>query len=624
MARSWDLWDTLITRRVVSPLHVFDLVEEISGVSGFAESRIKSEREARRNVEEVTLRDIYNGLPYDLKTKEKLFSIELKIEFELVEPIPCNIDRLAEDDIVLTDMYLDKHFLISLARKCGIGLPEANFYVSSSIRLTKRTGRLFKHALVDHHINSHIGDNMNSDVLIARSMGIQAIHYACSGKLTRTEKYWMSTGNRGWKIAGALRAARLARPPSHDKAVWEIFSQVVAPFLIAFCETLLARAKEEDISSIYFLSRDGEILHKICKALMLHTDYAFKLTYLHVSRNALYLPAFNNLEKSRSWILAKPWPITKKELSDRLGLSADALDLIIDLNTEDAVADEDILTPVILEKAMGSRALEEAVQEISRNRLAGCRRYFSRMGLIEHVDKGTKFGVVDIGWRGSLQESIDVILRKFCDRDPMSYGFYIATRNSVFQDGKRVWGAFYDQFRKNNPVPETWISQYTNLLEFFLRGTHPQVMSYNEITGDPVMAESLSQEDMAARALAHEAILTTVAMYSRQRQYLPDVSPIGVHEAFEPLRRTVAAPQKKEAAAFVQSWHSTGQLGNGDFPLVQKISAFQAIFPTSSVRAGWAEASYAYSNLLWIYNFRKSAAKFWKIIKLCKRYFVRK
>lgn len=91
---SFDIFDTLVKRNVENPTDVFKLMEYKAG-NGFADRRIKAEREARRSLvksdrKEVTIEDIYSY--FTASERKKLIDLELKTEFQLLVPNSPVID----------------------------------------------------------------------------------------------------------------------------------------------------------------------------------------------------------------------------------------------------------------------------------------------------------------------------------------------------------------------------------------------------------------------------------------------------------------------------------------------------------------------------------------------------
>ena len=81
--------------------------------------------------------------------------------------------------IIISDMYLDRSAISTLLQNCGYNLDGVNVYVSSEYGLTKRSGNLFKKVLELEGVKVnevlHIGDNLRSDVIRPRLIGMKSV-----------------------------------------------------------------------------------------------------------------------------------------------------------------------------------------------------------------------------------------------------------------------------------------------------------------------------------------------------------------------------------------------------------------------------------------------------------------
>ena len=112
---SFDVFDTLISRTTATPQGIFALMKDrlqnekrVNGlhdyvIANFVELRIHSEELIRKagsfqNIEEVTLRDIYDAMSVcgcvDEKQIEYLCQLEETVELANVTEIPKNVRRL--------------------------------------------------------------------------------------------------------------------------------------------------------------------------------------------------------------------------------------------------------------------------------------------------------------------------------------------------------------------------------------------------------------------------------------------------------------------------------------------------------------------------------------------------
>lgn len=198
---SFDIFDTLIERTVVSPLDIFLIVgQTVLGetiAEKFLEDRKQAESTARKNVKngEVTLDEIYDYLPASYgKMKEILKQAEIQTELDCCKKKESMAEiyqyaiTSGKDIYLISDMYLSLGMIEKMLSKCGIeGYRKC--YISCEERCNKITGDLFKLVMNENGIRSskmlHIGDSFTADFRGARKTGIQAILITRKNRLKR-------------------------------------------------------------------------------------------------------------------------------------------------------------------------------------------------------------------------------------------------------------------------------------------------------------------------------------------------------------------------------------------------------------------------------------------------------
>ena len=203
MIYSFDIFDTVIGRRVQKPADIFHLVSarllerhpEIPRdiAENFHDLRRKAESEARRMAaaEDINFDDIYDMLAKTCSlTKEQrdfLQRFELRLELENTRPIHSNVKQIhdllqqGERVIFISDMYLQPKYIKQLLAKTSPVFAELPLYVSNECGLLKHTGSLFKYVLQQEKIRSeeliHRGDNPVADLKMPQSLGIKTNFY---------------------------------------------------------------------------------------------------------------------------------------------------------------------------------------------------------------------------------------------------------------------------------------------------------------------------------------------------------------------------------------------------------------------------------------------------------------
>lgn len=311
---SFDVFDTLITRKVTSPKVIFELMQNIlmedqfySDIPIFVRQNFYT---IRTNIEafvaenlrinngkmEISFDDIYNYIEinYSLSNeqKEKLKALEFTTEKNNVVPIKENIEKLEEyykkgnDVILISDMYL------SSAQIRELLLPHIKFintikiYVSNEYNSTKKSGKIYKIIKNDFPDTKnwlHIGDNLIADVIQTKLNGIKA------KKITPTrilpfEKYLISHLNN-YKINITIgHSMSLRCSNKNDKYI--LGASFAAPILYDYIKWVITQCLNLGINNIYFIARDGFILKKIADTIIRISQFPLKTHYFCSSRKA--------------------------------------------------------------------------------------------------------------------------------------------------------------------------------------------------------------------------------------------------------------------------------------------------------------------------------------------------
>lgn len=311
MIYSFDVFDTLITRRVGTPRGVFVYIQRglITDPKGlplelcrrFVQERQVAERDARTEalergssagyqVEEIDLTDIYDclGQRHGLSASdiERLMELELAAEAELLYGVPemlacfrALVER-GERVVLISDMYLRRLDLQRLLDGIDPGLLEhAPLYLSSEIKLNKASGRLFEHVAREEGVAlteiRHIGDNTISDIIRPRALGCRVTLFdACH--LTPDEAFAANEDDFGWQVsAGIFRESRLTLGSGRAR----LGAIHAAPLLLPFIYWVFEQARLHAYRRLHFLAGRAQVLFEIARWL---DPEGVEMRYLHV------------------------------------------------------------------------------------------------------------------------------------------------------------------------------------------------------------------------------------------------------------------------------------------------------------------------------------------------------
>ena len=291
--RSYDLFDTLVTRRCYHPTHVFHEVERRSAKDGFA--ALRREAEASLYGTSYKLNDIYRKLSDAAGLTEieveQLRETEIEIEREMLFPIAENCAAFRPGDIVISDMYLPDHFLREVVRDvCHIDA--AQVYVSAE---GKRNGQIWPIVRRDFAPVQHIGDNEAADINSALAAGIPA-------KLTtvaRRTQIESDLADGGYEpLSNLAREARLRSwsVGTSERQLQILQAQVNFPLLFVASLRLVDLAAEKGWRKILFSGRDCFLWSELYTILAPFLVSAPDGVYFHTSRIARANPSVDYLD----------------------------------------------------------------------------------------------------------------------------------------------------------------------------------------------------------------------------------------------------------------------------------------------------------------------------------------
>lgn len=396
---AFDLFDTLVCRPLKRPVYLFDLIEHTGHVSyrfpllrlaRFRLWRMLAERIVRllSSHEDIHLKDIYRLLGWIIQKPPRTLRQELHLEDNLIRPIPEHIkilsDLLSKGNrcCIVSDVYLPQWFLRKVVRQ-HIGL-QVDVFSSSHHGVTKASGNLFRVVAANYQVEYkdivHIGDNSHSDFHIPRSLGMDAHKVA-----DRTVRDSSRT---------------LFEYFSPRASIQNVFSRLgyslVGPMCISFAMFIDRDVRRRGIDKIFFGARDGYLIKE---AFDLISNGA-QSRYLKISRLALYVPAFAFHGGHDKFFADR---VSANEFFERLGMPTPE-----HLRQLDPIQHRHRFENELEQKRFQQRSLAEA--ELLAD-------YLRQNDFIEKV------AFVDLGWRGTLQDSLQAILRDDCE----IHGYYFGT-----------------------------------------------------------------------------------------------------------------------------------------------------------------------------------------------------
>lgn len=312
MLYSFDVYDTIITRKVYEPKGIWDLMSfyllqdsnewdlSMSFKIDFAYIRSDAEKQARRNHScEITIDDIYNVMKNNFNLSgeicTRLRQLEIECELNNTVIIKENIEKIkklkesSERIILISDMYLPKNFFVELFDRICPMLNSFKLYLSSDTSVTKASGLMYEYVSKQEGVNYsewiHEGDNIVSDVNVPELYGISTIFYHKSIDINMKRRLediisYHSPIFRQY-LLGIINDIN-----SKEDIGYRIGYGFVGIALYAYVEWILNQAEKRKIKRLYFIARDGFILKKIADIMIKEYNLKIKTFYLYGSRNA--------------------------------------------------------------------------------------------------------------------------------------------------------------------------------------------------------------------------------------------------------------------------------------------------------------------------------------------------
>lgn len=328
---SFDIFDTLITRKTALPTGIFLQVQKKENLeAGFCEMRINAENDARMYAkqsgkEEISLHDIYELLSNRLgRTMDSIMTAEIEAELDNIYPLSNRINILkefmskGERVVLISDMYLDEHIIREMVEKIDPVFKEIPIYVSCNYGKTKQSGMLFLKVAelekVEFKNWIHYGDNGYSDYLIPKMLGITAIQLKnqpmTAWEMKISERLCIQNN---LLLQYCIGAAQIVREENSLNPVARLGSSLGGMILYPYVQWILMRSIDMEVKRLYFLARDGYILKKVADTIISNQKLEIKTKYIYSSREAWRL---GDNEKEKRKILVQ-YLMQEMDFSDK-------------------------------------------------------------------------------------------------------------------------------------------------------------------------------------------------------------------------------------------------------------------------------------------------------------------
>ncbi len=434
---SFDVFDTLFSRKVLAPIGIFYYVKEkMLETGGFpkalvlkypdirhmAEMNVReyySKSKGLRNSEctEITFDEIFERLAnvYGLSEEqtELLKKWELEAELDNVVPLKEQINLVkkyiseGEYVVLISDMYLPKVIITEMLKKADPLLAELPLFLSNEYGVLKTSQKLFFEVyksfepFYDFKKWVHYGDNNNADITQPRKFCINTRKVAKPSFNEMQQEIVNTIGTYDAFLVAAMQA-RMCSENIFERD--EFVISYVSLCLVPYVDWVLHDALRRGYQTLYFISRDGHHLKRIADVLIKERNLSFKTKYIYASRRAWRIPSFINEIDDGFW---QPYgsfmDLTSKEkLFDAMNLDEKQFHEFFPMINPDTI---DFLNKKEINDLIGIFKSSDEYKNYLLEKAAEMRVLVSGY-LQQEIAQNEKFAVVEYWGRGYTQESM--------------------------------------------------------------------------------------------------------------------------------------------------------------------------------------------------------------------------
>lgn len=498
-AISFDLFDTLIMRKVLEPTDLFDKLEEVIVKQGISIQGFKKIRqEAEGDSSGGNIFQIYEILQEKtgISTAQRDQILEEEINLEkrylikrekMVQVMEYAIAQ-GKEVAIISDMYLPSEIITDILNSLGIK-GYTKLYVSCDYGVSKCNGLYHKYMEeIGNKKGLHIGDNEAADIYAAREAGLET--YGIKSALDMMKRSSLRKALvyvRNWNEKGlmGLLVSKVYNDPfvlygtsgvvkvTCLKMVGKLF---VAPLVILYVLELMKKVSKETYSGILFPTRDGYLLKKIydqwCETYV--SDKERIPSYYFAASRKLCLRAIVDMQAS----ILKEYD---EEDCQR------ALQKIIGIQ-EAKVYDKNIYHTKEEYYENYANVVKEKAQQTRKN----YKKYIEQCGILLEQ----KYLFCELNSQGTVHYALNQIFK-----EPLE-GFYLC-KNIWNRNKELSIDAIYFNSREERSI----VAEKTNFLETILTSKEASICDMDE-NGKAILSEERrTKQELSALDIIQEGIM---------------------------------------------------------------------------------------------------------------------
>ena len=505
---SFDLFDTLVMREVLSSMDIAELTDALLREMGFdiydfTALRLGTEKRLSKNTAptlEKLYSDIKKSIPEVFLSPSELAGLEWETDYKTIVPrrSVCEIFDYCicqgKQVYIVTDTYYCLERIEAILEKCNIS-GYAGIYVSCEYGTGKRQ-RLFDRLREKEGDRKylHIGDDEAADIEMASKAGMETF------RVYSGEELLDAVGNMGMEphmdsLAERLKIGMLVAKLFNDpfqfdakkrkielRNAYDIGYLLCAPIIADFVLWFREQVRAYEIPNIWFCSRDGYLLQKLYHIL----DDTKDSVYFMTSRMAAIRAGMMD-EGDLSYVDSMKYSGTTEEnLKRRFGLDAEYIE-------------------VVNEKASGLLRYKDGILKKAVYERENYKKYISTL----KIEAGA-IAFFDFVAKGTTQMYVQRLVEQSFK------GLYFLQLEPEFMSDK---GLEIEPFYGADEMETSRIYDNYYILETILTAPHPGICGFDN-RGMPMFAEEIrTEKDIKCFSRAQEGIID---YFQRYLELLPE------------------------------------------------------------------------------------------------------
>ena len=614
---SFDIWDTIIKRkchpeetklataRYIVLKYESKLKDKYKNIYEILKRRDEIEaKECKKNKEkgfdeECRILDVFKIL------EKEIFKDELNIEDELlkeeieaekrvifINPEILPIFEKYKDlkMYCISDFYMSSESLKELLDYLKIPVKIEKIYSSADYLLNKRTGNLYKKAEEELKIKPedhiHVGDNVYSDIEMAKSLGIETI------KTTKQEFDFVP--EKGRKLGFDLSCVKKDESSKENR----LFNTGVdlAPLLYFYGYSIVEYAIKNKIPTVYYATREGETFIKIHELIKENNPFGVEVPncdIIEVSRMGTFsasLKEFSITELLRLWSQYREQSM--KALFKTLAIDIKPYQKYMD--KYDIDIEEKIICPWfdirVQELCLDEEFTKQVNKEIKRKK-EEILEYFEKSKGIVNDDK--PMFMVDIGWRGTIQDNLAYIFT-----NKKIGGYYLTLYDFYNIQPKHTYKL---SFIDDKEIRDNEVASMITLLEWIYNPGTGSVTGYKD--GKAIRKAKEDETKVVSKYIKpmQDGMFEAAKVINEYMKYHPYEAEETKQYVYDLIRKTKVNPSKELIEAYY-SMVFNDTFGTAEYvEKDDKLTAMQKlnIFKCRNMLRDetWKEAFIVYNNL---------------------------